>query len=227
MVHILVTRFLADSIDGEDDAYQHVASILQNITQIESGRRLLTKSPDSSLLALILPQLKSTNMIRRRGIAGTIKNICFDEDSAWWLINTLDIVNYILYPLAGPEELDLDDKIGLCADLWLSGPDKEREPHVDIRLLLVESILLLCGSGWQSRNTIRKQKAYVILKMADMVEEDEMIGSRIDDCVQYLRRDEAGTEEGSSDKLVPGLPIKPEPSRTLTSKVNDDYDDVD
>ena len=35
-----------------------------------------------------------------------------------------------------------------------------------------------------------------------MVEESETINERISDCVNFLRRDEEGTEEGSSDRFV-------------------------
>ena len=109
---------------------------------------------------------------------------------------------FLLYPLAGPEELDAEDKIGLDPDLWLEGPDKVREPDEFTRLCLIDSILLLLATGRQSRKNIRKQKTYVILKVADMSEESALVNTQINECVQYLRRDEEGTEEGSSDNQV-------------------------
>jgi len=198
---------------GLHDPYQHVAALLMNITQCESGRRYVlklrsgddnSKDTDNSTCVLqsILPQLRSKNKFRRRGVAGAVKNCCFETDSAWWLLNEIKILKYILYPLAGPEELDLDDKTGMEPELWLEGPDKVREPEAEIRLLLVEAILLLCAAGRMSRNTIRTQKAFVILKMTDMVEESEEVGEKINECVQFIRRDEEGTEEGSSDQLI-------------------------
>jgi hypothetical protein len=35
-----------------------------------------------------------------------------------------------------------------------------------------------------------------------MIEGEDFVSDRINECVQYLRRDEDGTEEGSSDRLV-------------------------
>lgn len=227
---------------SSDDPFQHFAAVLMNATQVEQGRRFVmrihykdNKTKGFSILERILSELRSNNPIRRRGIAGTVKNCCFDKDSAWWLINEICIVQNILYPLAGPEELDLEDKRGMDPDLWLEGPDKVREPDNVTRLLLVEAILLLCASGRRSREPIRVQRAYVILKMMDLSEESEEISDRISDCVQFLRRDEDGTDEGSSDRMMYGsvsvngkMLALPAPSASEQVRGKDeDYDGVD
>jgi hypothetical protein len=66
--------------------------------------------------------------------------------------------------------------------------------------------------------------------MADMVEESEDVSERINECVQYLRRDESGTTDGSSDKLLEDA-LKPSflllPSQTQQFKTGENYDDVD
>ena len=204
----------AQPVKGDEhyDPYQHVASVLMNITQLESGRKFLMKlihkqsapsddkSNSTSHLQLILPELNSPNVHRRRGIAGTLKNCCFSQDSTWWLLNVVYLDKALLLPLAGPEELSIDEKVGLDPDYWLAGPGKVREPDNLVRQSLVEAILLLLASGRQSRDTLRQRRTYVIIKMADMVEENEEISERMNECVQYLRRDEEGEEEGSSDR---------------------------
>merc|ERR1719296_551083 len=104
------------------------------------------------------------------------------------------------------------------------------------RLFLVEAILLLCATGRRSRETLRVQRTYVILKMADMVEETEDVSEKINECVQFLRRDEEGMEEGSSDFMVQAnvkssspLLALPAPSSAMqfASSFSDDYDGVD
>lgn len=204
------TQNLSTSSKNYDDAYQQVASILLNITQTEIGRKFVMRqqkhhsnsSQQTSVLESILPQLRSWNRIRRHGIAGTVKNCCFDSESAYWLLNHVGILTHLLYPLAGPEELEMEEKVGMDPELWLEGPDKVREPCSSIRLLLVDAILLLCASGRQSRNYLRTHRTYVIIKMADMVEDNEEVGDQMDQVVQFLRRDEYGEEDGSSDRLV-------------------------
>jgi len=254
-MELLLNRFLSDhfiadeelilngeqfSLENESeldshhlDPYQHFAAVLMNSTQTEVGRKFLLRlkhhkaTPSSSVLESILPQLRSKNSIRRRGIAGTIKNCCLNSESAWWLLNELSLTKHLLYPLAGPEELDIDEKRGLDPDLWLEGPDKTREPDRHTRLYLLESILLLCATGRNSRKTLRLARSYIILKFADMVEEDEEVSDCINDCVQYLRRDEEGTREGSSDDWM----VKPSKALPICSSAGTvgkiDYDDVD
>ena len=100
------------------------------------------------------------------------------------------------------EELDWEDKKGMDPDLWLNGPDQIRDVDVVTRQHCVESILLLCAAGRKARETLRLARTYVILRQADMVEESERVSERISECVNFLRRDEEGTEEGSSDQRV-------------------------
>ena len=245
-LELLLARFLSaqycksdEEISGEHDwetsgvdPYQHFAGVLQNATQVEKGRRFLLKhhyttdkEESTTLLQDLFPQLRSANPIRRRGIAGAIRNICVDKDSSWWLLNVVKITPHLLYPLAGPEELDVDDKKGLHPDLWLDGPDKVREPDHWTRLFLVESILVLLASGRASRERLRLDRVYIILKWADMVEEDEGVSEMINECVQYLRRDEEGTEEGSSDKFV--ADFYKTRSTEMLGATKEDFDAVD
>lgn len=187
-------------------------------------------------------KMLARNPLRRRGISGLIRNIiCFSPDSVWWLMNVAKIVTPLLLPLSGPEELDWDDKKGMDPDLWLNGPDQIREIDVVTRQHCVESILLLCAGGRKARETLRLARTYVILKQADMVEESETISERISECVQFLRRDEEGTPEGSSDQLVADvyggsgndgkvrLAIEAGPSARVTMGTggDDDFDSVD
>lgn len=185
------------------DPYQHVAAVLMNACQVEAGRRFVTRLNDNeSVLQRLLSQLRHVNPIRRRGIAGLTRNVCLDTDNAWWLLNVVKIAKHLMYPLAGPEELDIDERRGLDPDLWMEGPDKEREVDQWTRLYLVECILLLCASGRESRKVLRLERVYVVLKWADMVESSEDVSEKIFECVNFLRRDEEGTMEGSSDKMV-------------------------
>lgn len=233
------------TLDTHDrDPYQHFAAILLNATQTDAGRAFVLKihsspndattssSSSNTVLQMLLPQMKlSPNPLRRRGLAGMIRNCCHDRDSIWWFLNVVQIHKHLLYPLAGPEELSMDEKQGLDPDLWLQGPDKEREPDAATRKWLVECFLLLLSTGGPvARNTLRVDKTYVILKFADMVEEQEDISELIYDCVNYLRRDEYGTAEGSSDQLVDTAYSKLQSTQTVICAGNEttkDFDNVD
>eukprot|EP00577_Skeletonema_sp_RCC1716_P032371 CAMPEP_0113409186 /NCGR_PEP_ID=MMETSP0013_2-20120614/21012_1 /TAXON_ID=2843 ORGANISM="Skeletonema costatum, Strain 1716" /NCGR_SAMPLE_ID=MMETSP0013_2 /ASSEMBLY_ACC=CAM_ASM_000158 /LENGTH=477 /DNA_ID=CAMNT_0000295285 /DNA_START=13 /DNA_END=1443 /DNA_ORIENTATION=- /assembly_acc=CAM_ASM_000158 len=158
------------------DPYQHVAAVIMNIAQLDTGREFLLrlihsskKSSDNkkldsideekkdnntqstSHLQSLLPQLTSPNLHRRQGIAGTLKNCCFSRDSIWWLLNIVQMDKSLLLTLAGPEELSIDEKVGLDPDYWLLGPQKVREPDSLVRLYVTEALLLLLASGRRAR----------------------------------------------------------------------------
>ena len=63
---------------AEEDEWQHVASVLHNVSQLQEGRDLLRKRT-TNLIASLLPQLDSCNPIRRRGVACAVRNCCFEE----------------------------------------------------------------------------------------------------------------------------------------------------
>merc|ERR1712238_134267 len=80
--------------------------------------------------------------------------------------------------------------------------DQQRDLDSLTRLYCVEAILALLASGRQNRKHIRKAQTYTVLKQCDMVEDNEQVSDRIQECVNFLRRDEEGAYEGSSDHQI-------------------------
>lgn len=236
--------------DGAKDPYQHVASVLTNVTQIEAGRRFVTSMSSTlngdavkggSILpplfkALLLELRTSPNPVRRRGCAGTVKNCCFESDLAkLWMLPLLnnpnlnsedDMLLSLLIPLVGPEEISDEDEKLMMGDILLSHADvdKVRERDAETRLLIIETILLLCAAGRRVREILRARGTYIVLKNADMVEDRQDISEQIEECVQFLRRDEQGTHEGSSDQAA--IDIAKKIKQNMRNKI-EDYDDVD
>lgn len=233
------------------DPYQHFAALLMNATQVKAGRKFATRIPrDSSedqpqsVLQRLLPVLQEksqhSNPFRRRGIAGMVRNCCLDtKENAWWLLNICKVLTPILMPLMGPEDMSFDDKKGMDPDLWLDGPDQVRDIDAVTRLYCVESVLALLATGRASRKTIRLAKTYMVLKTCDLAEPSEEVSEKISECVNFLRRDEEGTYEGSSDKQVyfeeedeeenkriSGL-LEAGPSTTIAPPSDEDFDGVD
>jgi len=69
--------------------------------------------------------------------------------------------------------------------------------------------------------------------VADMVEENEEVGEKFSECVQFLRRDEEGADEGSSDRMVDNtwkknlLDSSSTPLLKYGTTLEEDFDDVD
>jgi len=227
LVGKLITEFGNPASDVWD-SYQHVATVLMNVTQVERGRKVLLKISDG-YLDKVTPSLKASNSIRRHGAAGAIRNICFEKDSSWWLVNEKKIVDFICYPLCGPEGFDMDDKVGMAPIMWLEGVDKKREPSEETRKLLVEAILLLCATGRKTRETLREMQVYAIIKTLDLSEESEEVSNKIDECVQFLMRDEEGFEriEDGSEMIEPTSVDVSNISNVIKPARPEDYDNVD
>lgn len=222
------------------DPFQHFAATLMNVTQVEVGRNFLLKltyaskndGTGSAKLQTLLPFLTHSNPIRRRGVAGAIRNCCVDTDSVWWMLNVVNITKHLLYPLAGPEELDLEEKQGLDVDLWMEGPDKVREVDHLTRLFLVEALYLLCKSGRTSRRELKRNKVNVILRLAEMVEEHEDVTEKMNLVMELLREDGEEDDECDDDDDVDGddvqedLTRRPVAARQVGAAASD-FDGVD
>lgn len=186
-----------DSTTGDakwDDEYQYVANILANISQLEQGRAFLLKNRgNTTLVAALLPQLRSPNVIRRRGIAAVLRNLSFDTDNHFFLYDQLDLPSKMMYLLAGPEALDDDEKIGMHPDVYNQGDQKKRETDSQVRLAAVDCLLLLCTTR-NGRTDLRRKKVYPIVRNAHLVESNEEISEQIYKLVDFLIRDEEGDE---------------------------------
>jgi len=76
----------------------------------------------------------SDSLIRRGGVVGTLRNCTFDTKNHVWLLSPeVDLLSYLLLPLAGPEEFDDEDNNTLPINLQYLPETKTREPDADIR----------------------------------------------------------------------------------------------
>lgn len=87
------------------------------------------------------------------------------------------VLPYILLPLAGPEEFDLEDQEKLHEALQFLPPTKTREPDQTLRLTHVESLLLLCHTRW-GRDFLRDNGVYEIIRVAHENETVDKVRTR-------------------------------------------------
>lgn len=183
------------------DAWQHVSTILCNISQIQDGRDLLRRRSTNILPRLVL-ELKSKNPIRRRGAAASIRNCCYETMDHDWLLHDVEIVGHLLLPLAGPEPLTEAETDGLLSmvkdELVLKGTNKIREDDDTTRESILNALYLLCTSK-VSRQFLRRVRAYPIVRNLDNVETNEKNKEIIYNIVSFLIRDE---EEGDNEDIL-------------------------
>ncbi|KAF6753101.1 hypothetical protein DFP72DRAFT_1171256 [Ephemerocybe angulata] len=200
-------------------------------------------------LSKIVPFTEHKDPIRRKGTASTIKNCAFNARAHKAILSRdtelvtvkpsttpapgIGALPYLLLPLAGPEEFDLDDQEKLLPELQFLDPSKTREADASIRLILVESLLLLCHTRW-GRDYQREHGVYEILREAHMHEKNENVQEHMERLVQLLKGDEPKIAPADDDEDIDaGMEVQdlmgtPASSTDSTKpKVDDDSDEED
>jgi hypothetical protein len=160
----LVGVFAKVDFNQKNQHLNYLAAAFSNFSQSSTFRNLVASS-QTRLLQRLLPFINhESSVIRRGGITGLLKNICFDSSLHEWLFSTdVDLLPFILLPLAGPEELDDETNEMLPLELQYLEPDKKREQDPDIRIILLESLAQLCATR-NGRMYLRKKGTYEILR---------------------------------------------------------------
>ncbi|KAI9580927.1 protein HGH1 homolog [Glossina fuscipes] len=158
----------------------YLGPIFCNLTQTHRGRELLCRSK-YNLLDKILPfSTYEESIVRRGGVIGILKNICFDPLYHEIILREPDdILNVILYPLCGPEEFTDEENELLPMELQYLPDTKKREADPGLRKMLLECLLQLCATR-KSRQHLRSKGVYEILREYHIWEQKE---GRHKDCL--------------------------------------------
>ncbi|KAG4069492.1 hypothetical protein HA402_006858 [Bradysia odoriphaga] len=161
----LVSAFTRNGFNKKNCNLNYLGPIFSNLSQTSKGRTMLC-NPKTSLLSRLLPFIHhEESVIRRGGAIGLLKNICFDSSRHSWLLmnDDVDVLSYILLPLAGPEEYTAEENDMFPTDLQYLDADKKREADPDLRKMLLESLAQLCATR-QARDFLRSKGTYEILR---------------------------------------------------------------
>jgi len=178
--------FVFKEVKGREDPYAWIASILMNITQLEDGRALILNK-DRSIFPLLFPFVSDSNINRRRGILGVIRNCCFDTENIAWALTETNLILTLMLPLRGSEVLSEEDMEGMDSSLHnkIIGPNKVREKDLECRKTIVECFMLLCKKK-NNRELLQKKGLYPILREYEKEEKDEGLNEKIHSLVEIL-----------------------------------------
>lgn len=112
----------------------------------------------------------------------------------------VNILPYILLPLAGPEEFSDEETATMLPDLQLLPPDKTREADPEILITHLETLMLLTAER-EAREQMRGCGVYPVVRECHLKVEHEGVREACDRLVQVLMRDEAD-DEGKGDGFV-------------------------
>jgi len=166
--------------------------VLSNLSQLRDVRKEIL-DPEKCVVQRLLPFTEySKSVVKRGGVVGTIRNCCFDDEYHEWLMGPeVDIVPRLLLPLAGPTPEDVPDEEieKLPVDLQYLDDDKEIEPDVDIRTMLLEGLTQLCATK-AGREVLRDKNAYVLLREFHKTEKNRACLLAVENIVDILIKTE-------------------------------------
>ncbi|KAI0085759.1 hypothetical protein BDY19DRAFT_895974 [Irpex rosettiformis] len=163
-------------------------------------------------LAKLIVFTEHKDTIRRGGVASVMKNCSFKREAHKAILSPdtekvaispstveapgINMLPYLLLPLAGPEEFDLDAQELLPDALQFLPANKKREPDSVLRLTHVETLLLLCTTFW-GREYLRAHGVYEVVRALHENETVEEVSEHIEKLVNYLKR--AETDDTKND----------------------------
>eukprot|EP00300_Choanocystis_sp_HF-7_P041711 c8492_g1_i1.p1 GENE.c8492_g1_i1~~c8492_g1_i1.p1 ORF type:complete len:344 (-),score=74.67 c8492_g1_i1:299-1330(-) len=171
IIEPLFSMFVEEGCVGEGpETLQYVAAFLMNLTQVLPAREYVNQH--KHIVTQLIPFTRDPNLIRRQGAIGTIRNFTLVDEAHPWLLDELQILPHIVYPLVGPEPMPDDDKEGMCEETAGLIGQKPRETDVVVRRLVLEALTCLCLTQ-HGREVLYNGKTYPILRNSDKEEEDD------------------------------------------------------
>ncbi|KAK8440543.1 Protein hgh1 [Candidozyma auris] len=193
--------------------FDYLAYFFADLSRFKKGRDYFVteQSYDNvvPISKLLVFTEKYDSKVRREGVASTIKNSLFDVEKHQLLVTDekINLLPYLLLPIAGPEEIDEDDLFNLPDELQLLPPNKERDPVDTVICTHLESLLLLCTTR-ALREHLREKAVYPLIRELHKATNNQDIADLCDRLVQLLMRDEAedkadmAVESDDDDKIV-------------------------
>ncbi|KIW08039.1 uncharacterized protein PV09_00983 [Verruconis gallopava] len=198
----------ADGSLNKNADFDYLSYLFADVASKPEGRAYFVtpRKDDADIIPLskltVFTEHKSD--VRRRGVASTIKNVCFDTDAHARLMafDGVNLLPYILLPIMGSEEYSDEDMEGMLDDLQLLPPDKTREKDMEILKTHLDTILLLTTTRG-GRDVLRNIKLYPIIRETHLHVDDEGVREGCDRIVQVIARDEApeGEEEAKAKEV--------------------------
>ncbi|KAJ1414788.1 hypothetical protein B484DRAFT_164038 [Ochromonadaceae sp. CCMP2298] len=172
------------------DPWQCMGSVFCNLCQAEEGRVMILRQSNRYMVRM-LDQIRSKNVVRRRGVVGCVRTCLFDKDIHWWMVVDAGCVDHLVLPLITPTPFTDVEKKGMNPILWMQAerPEKIVEPDHDLLTLLLECVQLLCQRRGL-REELRKRRVYIMIKNLDLQVEDEKQSEIIYQIVDLLMGDE-------------------------------------
>ncbi|KAH0543713.1 hypothetical protein FGG08_002029 [Glutinoglossum americanum] len=180
--------------------FDYLAWVFADVAKHPEGRRyFVTKQAYDDVIPItkLIVFTEHKSDVRRKGVASTIKNVSFEIPSHPLLLSTseVDILPYLLLPLAGAEEYPEDEMLLFPPSLQLLAPDKSRDKDPTIITTHLETLLILTTTR-HGREIMRGCGVYPLIRECHLHIEDDDVRDGAERLVQVLMRDEENGEGG-------------------------------
>ncbi|TVY12489.1 Protein HGH1-like, partial [Lachnellula arida] len=178
--------------------YDYLSYLFADLAKHPSGRAYFL-TPAARTHDGVVPLCKLTvftshaSDVRRKGVANTLKNAAFETaaHSAFLSEDEINVLPYLLLPLAGNEEYDEAEMLDMLPELQLLPVDKRRDADHGVLRTHVETLTLLATTRG-GRERLREVRVYPVIRETHLRVEDEGVREACDRLVQVLMRDEEG-----------------------------------
>lgn len=182
--------------ESANDEYEYAAMVLMNATLMPEGRQVFYSTPDFFMPSL-LDAVSGDNPIRKQGIIGVIRNLCFDATKHEYLLTKGNILPALIRPLVCQK---LENNVTAAEMLVQAFPGLtfgHPEPLVLNRHNILETLLLLTQSEFGKKYLISHHVVFVLRELDEYEtdEENKMIGIRISAVLLGPLKDQRKEEE--------------------------------
>lgn len=194
----LLNVFININYNQTRSKLHYIAPIFSNLSCSPRVRKWFTEENPFVPLIKLLPFCNyNESTIRRGGAIGTVRNISFDTQyNEFLLSNELDLLTYLLPPIMGNEEYVDDEMDKLPIALQYLPKEKQRDPDIDIRKMVIETLNKLCAKK-HGREVLRENGVYYVLREYHKWEKDPALLLACENVVDILiqKEDEVGAED--------------------------------
>ena len=162
------------------DDYEYAAMVLMNATLMPEGRQIFFSTPDFFMPSL-LDAISGDNPIRKQGIIGVVRNLCFDSSKHEYLLKTGKILPALIKPLL---HKNLENNMTAAEMLREAFPGLafgDPEPLAENRKNILEALFLLAQSDVGKDYLMKHHVIFVMRELDDYEtdEENKQLGLRI------------------------------------------------
>ena len=155
----------------DQDPYEYASMVLMNATQIPEGRAIFYENPKFFMPAL-LSAMSSQNNIRKQGIIGVVRNLCFDQSKHDYLLHTVNILPYVVKPLVPKTITNNYTAAEMLKNSFPEVNFGDPEPVILNRRNLLETLMLLVQSEVGKKELVHRNVIFAMREF-DEFETDE------------------------------------------------------